>query len=260
VECNEDFNKRSNIGWGAIWIGFFGMFFTACFLMFEAKFHEYKTPEAQSQAYSICFVCLIACLAYLTMGTGNGITHLGDCNREFFYARYIDWALTTPLMLLEICYIAGASEETKMWIVGADITMIAAGVIGSFIAGEEKYYFFMFGMLAFFPITYYLVGDPRVGADLPDKRKKLFSFIAILTAVTWMGYPLAWALCEGTGAFSVDNECILYTVLDLTSKCFFGVVIAWNKNLLGAVEESDESHPPMDDYLAKNLNNWGSSM
>jgi len=34
-----------------------------------------------------------------------------------------------------------------------------------------------------------------------------------------------WILAEGRGVISVDMECILYTILDVCSKCVFGFII-----------------------------------
>ena len=61
-----------------------------------------------------------------------------DC-REFYYARYVDWAFTTPLMLLEVAGIAGASWDVLLWLLGTDFVMIIAGLIGAFISTEEKW-------------------------------------------------------------------------------------------------------------------------
>merc|ERR1719230_2522800 len=44
----------------------------------------------------------------LAMPTGHGVYIREFDGREFFYARYVDWAFTTPLQLLDICGFAGA--------------------------------------------------------------------------------------------------------------------------------------------------------
>ena len=49
------------------------------------------------------------------MASGNGWftrCHDGDV-RQFFYARYIDWIVTTPLMLHAIAHFANSPDE--MW-------------------------------------------------------------------------------------------------------------------------------------------------
>ena len=81
-----------------------------------------------------------------------------DC-RQFFYARYIDWAFTTPLMLIDLLGFSGATADTRFFLLGVDFLMIIAGLIGSFVEGDEKYAFFGFGMLMFAPIIYYLLVD-----------------------------------------------------------------------------------------------------
>ena len=46
----------------------------------------------------------MAFLSYYAMATGYGWTTVSvgssDMARQFFYARYIDWAVTTPLLLV----------------------------------------------------------------------------------------------------------------------------------------------------------------
>merc|ERR1719231_818066 len=77
-------------------------------------------------------ITAIASLAYLTMATGHGAYIRPFDGREFFYARYIDWAFTTPLQLLDICGFAGASNDQTIWLLGVDFLMIIAGLIGAF--------------------------------------------------------------------------------------------------------------------------------
>ena len=84
------------------------------------------------------FICLIASLAYLAMATGNGIYVRTFDNREFFYARYIDWFFTTPLQLTDLLGFAGAGPNTTNFLLGVDILMIVSGLIGAFFSGDGK--------------------------------------------------------------------------------------------------------------------------
>lgn len=56
-------------------------------------------------------VCLIASLAYLTMATDNGWYTRCHDGRQFFFARYIDWVVTTPLMLHALAHFANSPDE-----------------------------------------------------------------------------------------------------------------------------------------------------
>ena len=54
----------------------------------------------------------MAFLSYYAMSTGYGWTTVSIGNsseaRQFFYARYIDWAVTTPLLLVRV----GAGKQS----------------------------------------------------------------------------------------------------------------------------------------------------
>jgi bacteriorhodopsin len=50
---------------------------------------------------------------------------------QVFYARYIDWAFTTPLLLLDLTLVAGLPAGEIAIAIIADIIMIVTGAIGA---------------------------------------------------------------------------------------------------------------------------------
>merc|ERR1719210_156771 len=61
---------------------------------------------------------------------------------------------------------------------------------------------------------------------------------AKLTIISWTCYPIVWALCEGADIVSVNVSCLLYTIMDVTAKCVFGILIVSNRDALEAVNRS----------------------
>merc|ERR1719158_1104429 len=91
-----------------IWAGFFGMAVPAAY--FASTVSATKDGERYYHILS-AFICMIASLAYLAMATGHGVYVRPFDGREFFYGRYIDWFFTTPLQLLDLFGLAGASSD-----------------------------------------------------------------------------------------------------------------------------------------------------
>jgi len=175
-------------------------------------------------------VCLVASLAYLTMASGNGFSTKCD-GRNFYYARYIDWAVTTPLMLYDLAKLSGCDRFTMIFLVGTDILMILAGLIGGLLNGPQKWAFFAFGMLVFLPVLYFLLNlgsTPPVveGSTNSQPLENALRLARNLTVLTWLGYPVIWILAEGTGYISVESEAVAYMILDILAKSVFGFVIA----------------------------------
>jgi len=204
----------------------------------------------QSPACSIAgFVCLTASLAYLMMATGSGFYVQCFSGRSFFYARYVDWVITTPLLLHALCHFANAPEEQWSLMVFMDVIMIVAGLIGSTVSGSERWIYFGFGCLALIPILYFLCKlrtqqldnrpyNAKTGLIETDPTKYSESVqlphiwffhnydrLAVLTTALWFLYPIVWVCAEGTGKLSVDGEAITYAVLDVLAKALFGWLV-----------------------------------
>lgn len=204
-------------------------------------------------------VCLIASIAYLTMATGHGYVTRCD-GRDFYYARYIDWAITTPLMLFDICKITGQNSTTIFFIIAMDFCMIIAGLIGGLISssgtglvgeephyvgdehyqralqeaggssGSEKWAFFGISVLSFVPVLFFLCSFTAGPICSPttvsgaNKAERLAMRVINLTVISWFFYPLVWIAAEGTGILSANGEAVCYTVLDVISKSLFGFI------------------------------------
>jgi len=224
-----------------LWVAFMG-------LAIPTVYFAYKTfalPDGQRFYHIVTtFVCMFASLAYLTMATGHGVYIRPFDGREFFYARYIDWAFTTPLQLTDICGFGAADSDTMAWLLGIDFLMIIAGLIGAFFEGQEKWFFWGFGMLMFVPIVYYMlttIKESEAYKAQPQWKKDVYGKISMLTAVSWACYPVVWMFAEGSNKLSADTEAVAYTILDILAKSVFGFIIVSARE--GPVETTPVADP-----------------
>jgi bacteriorhodopsin len=164
-------------------------------------------------------ICFIASVAYLTMALGYGYTVRCCDGRSFYYARYIDWTITTPLLLWEVLDVSNMIAPHRHFIYFLDLLMIISGLIGSLICGGEKWIFFGFSMLCFIPILFQLCALNR---KFNHMSNQVLQQAVYLIVISWFFYPIVWILAEGTSTISANAEAILYTVLDIIAKSGLG--------------------------------------
>ena len=69
-------------------------------------------------------------MSYFAMLSGQGWTAIAGC-RQFFYARYADYAITMPLIILQLGLVAGADGAQIAASIGADILSVIALYLAS---------------------------------------------------------------------------------------------------------------------------------
>lgn len=189
--------------------------------------------------YITAAVVFTAAIAYFTMGSNLGFTPIAvefqrsdpkvaGQFREIFYVRYIDWVITTPLLLLDLLLTAGMPWPTILFVIFVDLVMIITGLIGALVESRYKWGFFTFGCVALFYIVYHLAWESRrnanrYGADVG----RAFLLCGSLTSFLWIVYPIAWGVCEGGNLIPPDSEAVFYGVLDLLAKPVFGALLIW---------------------------------
>ena len=168
---------------------------------------------AQTIAFSALFVCsvLMAFSAEPWLSLIPGIAAwaywnmMNDKPRTEVY-RYMDWSLTTPLMLLAILLTNNAPLFTIVGVLLADGIMIGTGYLGTqAINNTNKLILFVIGCAALLPILYVL------------STMKKAKYAIYLTLALWCLYPLVWYADEETMVTKQTSN-ITYSVMDVLSK------------------------------------------
>jgi bacteriorhodopsin len=189
--------------------------------------------------YITASITMVAAIAYFSMGSHLGWTpvdiefvrndpKVAGLTREIYYVRYIDWVITTPLLLLDLMLTAAMPWPTILFIILCDEVMIITGLVGALVRSSYKWGYFAFGCAALVYIVYVLVWEGRRHASsLGSDVGRTFLLCGSLTAFLWTLYPIAWGVCEGGNVISVDSEAIFYGILDVFAKPIFGALLIW---------------------------------
>ncbi|BFZ56905.1 hypothetical protein PYCC9005_003955 [Savitreella phatthalungensis] len=184
--------------------------------------------------YITILIVAVASIAYYTMASNLGsaavaiefANYSSDPYRQVFYARYIDWFVTTPLLLLDLLLLAGLEWSQIIFVVVMDEIMVVTGLVGALTPSSYKWGYWTFGMVAYFLVAYVLIFEARknalrIGSDV----HRVYIGVAVWTAFLWTLYPVAWGLSEGGNVTSSDGEAVFYGVLDILAKPVFGLWI-----------------------------------
>lgn len=166
--------------------------------------------------------------------------------RDFFlvhkssptFFRYVDWALTVPLMCVEFYLItqkAGAKVSTLWKLIAASVVMLVTGYIGEAVyAGESASW--VWGTISSLPYFYivYLIWFGEI-AQLAEKAgpdvKLANRVLAWFVLVGWAIYPVGYVLGTRGGIFGFDLGVsaqfmdVVYNIGDSVNKIGFGLVI-----------------------------------
>lgn len=153
-------------------------------------------------------ITIIGALSYFAMASGHGVTsrcervtdkfeHLPDLHhlecRQVYWARYVDWTLTTPLLLLDLCLLAGVDGAHTLMAIIASLIMSLTGLFAAL--GNEhtaqKWGWFTIACLSYVFVIWHVAlhGYTMVKAK-GDRVTKLFGGLAAFTLILWTIYPM----------------------------------------------------------------------
>ncbi|KAJ9503460.1 hypothetical protein H2202_000599 [Exophiala xenobiotica] len=203
------------------------------------------------------FITTFAFLSYFAMATGDGTsfntytetehhkrvpnTHQ-DYKREIYWARYVDWAVTTPLLLLDLSLLAGLSGANILVAIVADVIMILTGMFAAFGSKDSQTWgWYVWGCIAYLVVVYQLAMNGRTAVATKDSKTKTFyASIAGFTLILWTIYPIVWGLSEGGHVIDVNQEIVAYAVLDILAKPVFGFWLLFTHDSMSSTSPSLE--------------------
>lgn len=189
--------------------------------------------------YITAGIVMIAAVAYFSMGANLGWTGIqvefersspkvaGNI-RQIFYVRYIDWFLTTPLLLLDLLLTCGLPTPTIAYTILLNEIMVVTGLIGALVKSSYKWGYYTFGCIAFLFVAWTVVIEGRShAAALGSDINRVYTICGVWTIGLWFIYPIAWGLSEGGNVIASDSEAIFYGILDILAKPVFGALLIW---------------------------------
>ncbi|WKX27227.1 bacteriorhodopsin [Tatumella ptyseos] len=180
-------------------------------------------------------VTFIAATAYLAMALGVGNV-MSDNGTTIYFARYIDWSVTTPILLAGLVMIAfheyGPSSQISGYltaIIGLDIIMVITGLLSSLAdAFMLKAIWYLWSCVAFLGVLFLLWRPLRKIAATRELTTAggYYKNITLLTLV-WLIYPVVFLLGpEGLGVISDAASVWSFLVLDVIAKVFYAFYAA----------------------------------
>lgn len=130
--------------------------------------------------------------------------------------RYIDWSITTPMMLLALSLVLSMNSNTVihfkvfLLIVLLNYIMLLFGYLGE-IKKLNRYLATFCGFIAFF-IMYFIIYVNFVKPKYCKDNYILFSI-----------YFIVWSMYGIVYLFDEENKNMITNVLDLTAKCLVGL-------------------------------------
>jgi len=239
VPTLPEYQTASETGTRTLWVVFVVMLISSA--VFAGL--SWNVPISKRLYHVITtLIVIFASLSYFAMATQHGIgyhhvvereshKHVPDTTkdvyRQVYWARYVDWSLTTPLLLLDLSLLAGISGGHILMAIVADVIMILTGLFAAYGSegSPQKWGWYAMGCIAYLVVIWHLAVHGRaLAASKGGKVGNFFTAIASFTLIIWTIYPIIWGIADGSRKLNVDEEIIAYAVLDILAKPVFG---AW---------------------------------
>jgi sensory rhodopsin len=182
-----------------------------------ALYAKLEGSGARVRLAALAVIPGFAGLSYVGMALGIGTVTIDGA--ELVGLRYVDWIVTTPLLVGFIGYVAGASRRAIGGVMIADALMIAFGAAAVVTGGTLKWALFAASSLFHVSLFAYLyVVFPRGIPDDP-MQKGLFSLLKNHVGLLWLAYPFVWLMGPaGIGFTTAVGAALTYAFLDVLAK------------------------------------------
>jgi bacteriorhodopsin len=186
-------------------------------------------------------------IAYLAMAFNLGTVDVAG--QMTYWARYADWVVTTPLLLVALAFTAMHRLPKRDYtligaLVAADVVMILCGLVGDLSPYPTRYVFFWIGVVAL-AVVFWLAWGPlrRLAWSQGDDLGRVYTIVAGYLTVLWVGYPTTWILGpSGLGQFGQSVDTLLFVVLPVFSKVGFSIL---DLTLLRRLSPSRAANPAL---------------
>lgn len=196
-------------------------------------------PDRRNHYLTLAGVTGVATVAYALMAFDIGT--VSASGRIVSIPRYVDWLITTPLILLFLAMLGRTGRGSLARLVVADIALLLLGAVAVVVAGPIRWAAFAAGVVFFGLLVYELyVRIPRLATFSNERTRILFITLRNLTIALWTLYPVVWVLApSGIGLLTRDMAMLVVAYLDLISKAAFVALAVDGMDALADADRGD---------------------
>jgi len=205
---------------GSDWLWAVTAVYVVTFIAFFALSYFARSGEKIFH-YLFTIALLVGAITYFAEASDLGWTVIPQVNqlqygatRQIFFAKYINWVVAFPTVIIGLGLISGVSWATIFYNVALSWTWIVSYLISSFTLSNYKWGFFAFGTVAWILLAVGTLADGGRGA----RRVGLERDYALLSGwvnLLWLLYPLAFGLSDGGNRIVLTSSFIWFGILDL---------------------------------------------
>ncbi|WP_419802205.1 bacteriorhodopsin [Mucilaginibacter sp.] len=244
----------SSVGMSSMITYFFLIFAAYAFLgsvIFSWLGKSSVAPEHRSSRYLTAIISAVAGISYMLIAHFyhemlRELSQLTDPEkrdellRNSYNAigqlRYIDWGITTPLLLIKavsMLKIQPSQEKSNIfWLLFADFFMILTGYIGEqqlsangHIMVGDKLMWGAISTVGYLVVPYILwIFWKRYKDTVQPEERRAYKWLALSTVTTWGVYPIGYVLTTVHG-FNLNYIHISFSIFDVINKVGAGVVV-----------------------------------
>lgn len=199
--------------------------------------HGSRDPEYRHHTNFHSLVPFIAATAYLGMALGTGVLTLNG--EQLFLARYMDWSVTTPLLLTGLVLTAlhehGRHSSYVTPIIVLDVIMIVTGLLAAITAdpayasGDSgvRWIWYAWSCSAFAGVLYMLWAPLKsISGGYGGRVNEIYKGNLVFLTVVWLIYPVVFFIGpQGIRATDATTNVWIILVLDTIAKVVYGFVV-----------------------------------
>ncbi|MBF2008306.1 rhodopsin [Chlorogloeopsis fritschii PCC 6912] len=195
------------------------------------------------------FIPIWSGLAYMSMALpGIGIEqgrYVAFEGHTVFFARYLDWVVTTPLLLLALSWTAMHYQSKKDWtlifsLMATQVIVILSGLIADLSAVPwVRYLWYINGTVAFLIILWGIWGPLRAKTKGYEEHglPRFYDRLTTFFTATWICYPIIWIIGHsGLNLINQTTEVFLFCLVPFFSKVVFSYLDLNGLRSLGSRE------------------------
>jgi sensory rhodopsin len=161
------------------------------------------------------FISFITSTSYVVMSLAIATT-IALSGGTIYWSRWLFYIAACPLLMYDVVRISKIStQDYPTFALLTGLTMFN-GFLASFIITSSRWIFFILGSVAFIGLLYMV---SRAQENQASKTLKPFIYIG------WSLFPVVFLLAPtGFGIFDAPITAVLYLLLDVVTKLWFGAI------------------------------------